>query len=65
MKQTVTVSFVRALRGKRPVKIFTKDLKRIYKVDKKILPSIPTFQEKRKNALITDSEDNNDGITAY
>jgi len=63
MKQTVTVSFVRAMKGKRHIKIFTENLKRIYKVEKRILPSVPSFQDKFKSAPITDSEDNLEEIS--
>ena len=63
MKQTVNFTFVKALKAKRDINIFIADVKRIYKLDRKILPSIPSFENKIKTSETTDLEDNVEEIS--
>jgi hypothetical protein len=56
MKQTDTRSYVNAIRGKRNMKIHVSDIKRIFKLEKKIYPQVPFFHDSNKSLILTDSE---------
>jgi len=47
-------SFVPAVRGNRKLKIFPDDLARIYKINKRKTPSIPSFYQKHQKLSETD-----------
>lgn len=60
MKEVKTLTYVQVLRHKRKLKIYTSDLKRIFKVEKRITPKIPLFKEFVKFFPPTDVEDSNE-----
>jgi len=45
MKESGSLTYVQAQRHRRNLKIYTSDLKRITKVEKRITPKIPKFEE--------------------
>jgi hypothetical protein len=57
MKEESPKSFVRIQRGSRKLKLFTEDLKKIFKIQRKALPPHPPFCRVLKPLPSTDVDD--------
>ena len=64
MKEKCTKNYVPLLRGRRKYKLFTSDLKKIFKIQKKVIPTPPPFERISKLLPSTDiDEDVEERIT--
>jgi hypothetical protein len=58
MKEENLKNYVVVKRGKRMFKLFTSDLRKIYKIQRKVMPKLPTFLRVTKALPSTDVEEN-------